>query len=96
MDRRLNIAITKSRIESYTVEVAEDGAVNFSCNLALLTEHGKKVTTVCHSTQHWNSKVLKVPAEAFPIAGELSKLLHDATEQHIVNMQNLLEAPCSK
>ena len=94
MARDLSIHITKSALSSFTVSVDENGKPDFNVGLALLTEHGKLVTSVQCSTTAWpESDQMKVSPHAFQLAGELALILHKNAEEHVVAKQKQIAAP---
>ena len=80
--RDINISITKASIKGFQVNV-ENNIPNIDVSLALLTEHGKLITTYNISTDGWNenNKFTLPPSLIGPIM-EIMKELEIIATRH--------------
>lgn len=83
----LNIAITKSRISSFSISYSAEGAIpEVSVSIALLTEGGKTITTYSISSEHWQTeKKFDMPTELLLQLPKFERELERIVTEHCQN-----------
>lgn len=90
--KKLDIAITKATLQSYTVELKE-GKPTISATIELMTEGGMSVTTYRVATDAWEKKdQFELPMSAIPPIVELAEILEGVVVRHCRDRQQALTA----
>lgn len=90
--KKLDIAITKAVLQSYTVELKE-GKPTISATIELMTEGGMAVTTYRVATDAWEKKdQFELPLSAIPPIVELAEILEGVVVRHCRDRQLALAA----
>jgi hypothetical protein len=79
-DKKIDIHISKGKLESFTVYVDDENTPNISTTIGLYTEHNQKITTFSVDTRNYygNSKI-DLPIGTIPAIQKIIEELELAT-----------------
>lgn len=93
--KKLDIAITKATLQSFSVD-AHEGKPVVTVTLALMTAGGKKITTYSIDNHSWRDDPLDIDITMLPLIGDLARKLEGAAVRHCKDSQLALPAPKAK
>ena len=78
--QKLDIKITKSRLESYNVSFGEDDKVNLTVTIGLYTDEMKKISSFSLSSEAWREEnSLVIPIKSYKLIKEIGEQLEELT-----------------